>query len=146
MGSNEVKIKVNPKIGIGLGTIAGIGLSVFQYLGALALILAGDMTEESIGAMLTATLTLYKTLDGRFKQADSAIKAIGRETPAEAAVVTTVAGEPETNVLYLDGHQIANAVVKSLNTDALISNMRIQTPAPVAAAETSGNTPIPGES
>lgn len=136
--TNEVKIKVNPKIGIGLGTIAGIGLSVSQYLGAIALILAGDMTEESIGAMLTATLTLYKTLDGRFKQASDAIYAIGgnNERPANPIVADATKQDPETNVLYLDGAQLSKEVVRALNTNALVSALQRPEPAVTPTDET----------
>lgn len=135
MATNEVKIKVNPKIGVGLGTIAGVGLAVFQYLGAIALVLAGDLTPESIAAMATATLTLYKTLDGRFKQADSAIKALGSERPAGPVVSPLDRSlTPETNVLYLDGDAIAKAVVKSINTSALVAQMRMPEPATITGA------------
>lgn len=137
---NDVIVKVDPKISIGFGTVAGLLAAVAQYIGAVGLMLAGDLTAESISAMTTATLTLITVLAGRFKQADSTIKAIGAEratspalfAPIDAgradvgAVAQVGTTEPETNVLYLDGKEIANAVVKQLNTQAMLNAMREQ--------------------
>src|SRR5262245_35992754 len=122
MAAQEVKIRVNPKIGIGLGSIAGGLASVAQYLGALALMLQGDLTAEALGTMATATFTLITVLLGRYKQASDAINAISHERQAHP-VATTLESTPESNVLYLDGKEIAAAVVKAINTQALVNAM-----------------------
>jgi hypothetical protein len=150
----KVAIKVDPKISIGLGTISGILFAVAQYLGAIGLMLAGDLTAESITAMATATLTLVTTIAGRFKQADSAIKAISSPPTTANPTVGSITDfapsgppAPESNVLYLDGNQIAAAIVKSLNTRALVAQMTQPEPAKTETeAASSGSTPIPGES
>jgi hypothetical protein len=138
----KVAIKIDPKISVGLGTVVGILGAIVQYLGALALILVpGDLTPEAITTMATATLTLYKTLDGRFKQADSAIKAVahtGISTPATATTETT---SPEPNVLYLDSESVARALVRTVNTNALmgeLANRPVRRPDEPAIDETGG--------
>lgn len=134
----KVAVKIDPKISIGFGTVSGILFAVAQYLGAIGMMLAGDLTAESVTAMTTATFTLITTLAGRFKQADSAIKAItNNATPDSTPDGNTT---PEANVLYLDGDAIAAALVKSLNTSALLAAMARPEPATV---ETS--TPAGGE-
>jgi hypothetical protein len=126
----SVAIKVNPKVGIGFGTVSGMLLAIGQYLGAIGLMLAGDLTAESIGAMGTATLTLVTVLIGRYKQASEAIKSVSAERAAIAAsppppwqTGTLETHDPESNVLYLDGKLIAEAVVKAINTKALVAAM-----------------------
>lgn len=127
-------VKVNPKVGMGLTTIAGLSLALAQYLGALATILSGNMTEESIGLIATATATFVTVAIGRYGQARDVIKG-AVVPPSETTAVATVDG-PEPNVLYLDGNALAKEVVRSLNTQALLAAMRDQTePAPATGGE-----------
>jgi hypothetical protein len=129
-GTPKVAIKIDPKISVGLGTVVGILGALVQYLGALALILVpGDLTPEAITAMVTATLTLYKTLDGRFKQADSAIKAVAHTAVSAPVTATAETTAPEPNVLYLDGDAVARALVKTINTNALMGALAAPEPA-----------------
>lgn len=106
-------LKVNPKVTIGFSTVAGMALSISQYAGAVAAILSKDLTEESIGLLVTGTLTLATTLQGRFKQAEAAIKAQGSERAAALANAPLVSPPPTAVTIHLDGEQIAEAVSKS---------------------------------
>lgn len=159
ISSPDFKIRVSPKISIGFGTIAGSLASVAQYAGALALMLQGNLTAESLGTMSTATATLLFTLYGRFSQARDAINAIGPASASAIAYGTVDRGnstpltefkgvaEPEANVLYLDGKAIAEAVVKAINTQALVAAMRagVTPDVPNTAGATATSAPVSNE-
>jgi hypothetical protein len=125
-----VNLKVNPKVGIGFTTIAGILLAIAQYLGGIGAMLSSDLTAESISLFATATVTLYGVIKGRMDQATAAVHSNNTSYDLSGNPLTGVAGRdethetPETNVLYLDGDAIAKAVVKSINTSALVAQMR----------------------
>lgn len=149
MGSiptTEVKVKVNPKVSYGLISIGGIVLALAQYITALGNALsAGEINSGSLGLITTATATFLAVAAGRYKQASDVIKGISAEKAANPAVVVNGEdGGPEANVLYLDGQQIANALVKALNTNALISQMapKVPVPAPAPAPEPAAPTEV----
>jgi hypothetical protein len=62
------------KVSKGLGTYVGLVTASAQYLGAIALFLEADDQALALGPLATATLTLYKVLDGRFNQATALIE------------------------------------------------------------------------
>lgn len=75
----EVTIKVNPKVGIGLSSIVGFGAAAAQYLAVvIGLLEDGEMDSEELGVLASATATLIATLYGRMKQAAAAITADGQ--------------------------------------------------------------------
>lgn len=128
--TNEVSVKVNPKVSYGFISIAGIVLALGQYLTALGTATAGgEITNDTIGLIASATVTFLGVAAGRYKQSSDVIKGIGGERAANSAV--EVGELRESNVLYLDGQQVANALVKALNTNALLANMQKPIPAPV---------------
>jgi hypothetical protein len=143
-----VSVKVSPKISYGFISVAGLVAALAQYLTALGTATAnGEINGDTIGLIATATLTFLGVAAGRYKQASDAIKNMfGRSswgaagpqsalTPQERAELA-----PEANVLYLDGDAIAAAVVKSLNTKAVLASMTAAqaepTPAETATAPT----------
>lgn len=141
--SKGLEVKVSPKVSYGLISIGGIILAAGQYAVALGNALsAGQINEGSIGLIATATVTFLGVAAGRYKQASDVIKGA---LPTHQVVSTDTASPlRESNVLYLDGHEVANALVKALNTEALLRQMTSK-PKPAAAPVDSGNTPTPGE-
>lgn len=135
--TTELKVKVNPKVSYGLISIGGIVLALAQYITALGNALsAGEINSGSLGLIATATATFLAVAAGRYKQASDVIKGIGAE---RANPLLTEGDEPEANVLYLDGQQIAAALVKALNTNALIQGMRVPEPAKTAPEQPGKN-------
>jgi hypothetical protein len=74
---------IPPKVRVGLGTILGIIGAVGQYAAAVALFLSSVPDEAGITALVTATLTLIRTIDGRMGQAREATRAVATVTAAQ---------------------------------------------------------------
>jgi len=68
-------VKVDPKVGVGLTTIIGIGAAVGQFLGAVVLMIQdGKVDPEDLTPFVTGAVTLYGVIKGRMDQAAAAIR------------------------------------------------------------------------
>jgi hypothetical protein len=69
----NVSIKVDPKVAVGLSSVAGFAAAGVQYLGVIVGVLDdGALSTEELGLCATATATLIATIHGRFKQGAAA--------------------------------------------------------------------------
>lgn len=70
-----VSVKVNPKVGLGLSSIAGFLVAGVQYLAVvIGLIDDGSLSTTELGVLATATVTLYGTIKGRMDQAAAVLR------------------------------------------------------------------------
>lgn len=89
-----------PDIPVGFTTKLGLIVAGVSGVAALvSAIIAGDHTEETIGALVAAVIALYKVLDGRYNQATAAVvtappvDVVVQDIPSDAALAAEFEGD-----------------------------------------------------
>jgi hypothetical protein len=91
-----VDVEVNPRVAVGLSTLAGGGVTVVAYLLAIIAFADGARDEATISAVVVGTIALVTTIAARIAQAVAAIKATAPVAPAVAVAPAAAAGPTPT--------------------------------------------------
>lgn len=132
------------KITKGLGTWAGLVGALGQYLAAVALFLAADDQALALGPLATATLTLYKVLDGRFGQA---VAAIENPKPAPLSFSTGTPGGFSTATIsdvrrVGEAGSLTGSTFTTPRPGASMTNLPLGAPHDTSAEIPAGSVPV----
>jgi len=94
-----------PEVPVGLATQAGLAGAITAFVLAVVAFIAGDRSEETIGALVAGAILLYGVVTGRMRQAEARADAV-------SSSIASSVGWVDTKTVPLDEHAIHDADIE----------------------------------